>query len=710
MGIAERRNVLRGHNVHLYFLTLFTLFLLIPGFCSGAGAGEWRGWRGLSNEGISQSPRGPINWSPDRNILWKTPIPGKGHSSPVVSEDNVFVTTAYFTGKGQTLKQLVKYGVFALTIFLAGLAIPFVFSSCKMQPKLTKRQFFSVAGFCLIMGGLICFLFTGHMVLGEDKSDHSIRQIRWLFSSGIVSLCFILTTFQLPSRSRARLVIGVIAILFSGFVLFGRPDPEYYRLLGGGFFVKPTIQTGAIPLVIGITLLLGTLLRREGPSDNSKGALLMPLVLAGGAFILGLLWPGIPLVRAAYRVFRQLLASGSFSVPGIGISVISRSVAFFAYFAIIGFYLIVWLIVEAGNLRQGQARLSHWFTIGILCLSILGFIENNYLLLEKEFVRAIVCVDRGTGVVKWVCEGLQEPQIPTHTDNSPASPTPIIDGNRIYAYFGSPGLMCSDLEGNILWTNTELPFEDIHGVGASPVLSDGLIIIESNMSKAPYITALDCKTGKKVCTKKLRAWKGVHGGYRTPLVKSIDGKKVVLVWGKFDFRAYNVHSGEELWRYPIKHSDLQMIASIISDGDCLYLPNRRKFRALSLSKLSRGEYPVLWTTDMKGKGPNIASPVLCKGMLFMVSDHGDAHCLDAKTGEVLWRERLPGTYMSSLVVVGNFVYLCNISGLTTVLACEASYRKIAENDLSEPIYASPAPVDGQLFIRTTKHLWCIQEQ
>jgi outer membrane protein assembly factor BamB len=174
-------------------------------------------------------------------------------------------------------------------------------------------------------------------------------------------------------------------------------------------------------------------------------------------------------------------------------------------------------------------------------------------------------------------------------------------------------------------------------------------------------------------------------------------------------RAYDARTGKELWQCPAKTSG-EAVASVVVEGGTLYLPSSRSVAALSLEKLRAGHDPVAWVADMKSKGPDVSSPVVCDGLLFCVSRHRHAACLDARTGEVLWRERLRGRgTMAPLVAAGGRVYFCGVTGLTTVVACERTFRRLAENELGEPIFASPAAVGGRLFIRTAKHLWCVEE-
>ncbi|MBM4036642.1 MAG: PQQ-like beta-propeller repeat protein, partial [Planctomycetes bacterium] len=266
-----------------------------------------------------------------------------------------------------------------------------------------------------------------------------------------------------------------------------------------------------------------------------------------------------------------------------------------------------------------------------------------------------------------------------------------------------------------MWEKKDLPFDDVHGLGLSPILADGMLIVAGTQPDAPYIAGLNRRNGTRVWTAPLRPWPGGEGQARTPAVAAVGGKKLLLIWAwdgenKEDFlRALDVRSGQEQWRYPVATYGEQ-VASVVSDGDTVFIPTSKKVHALSLSKLARGENPIVWATELKCRGQLVASPVLCNGLLFVVSAHRDAHCLDAKTGELLWSQQLNGRgCMASPIAAGGAVYFPDVSGKTTVVAAERKFRRIAENDLGEPIWASPAPVGGRLYVRTTSHLWCIEK-
>jgi outer membrane protein assembly factor BamB len=267
--------------------------------------------------------------------------------------------------------------------------------------------------------------------------------------------------------------------------------------------------------------------------------------------------------------------------------------------------------------------------------------------------------------------------------------------------------MCTDTDGRLLWTNNNLPFESVYGVGVSPVISDDVIVVASGMPAGPFVSAIDARTGRELWRREQSVNLGYIGGTsRTPIVHEINGSKVVLVWGWDALRCFDLRSGRELCRYATPDVDGDMVASLVVHEDTVYLPYPGWVDALSISRLLKGEKPELWSS-VDG-GANCASPVLCNRMLFTLSDNGLATCLDERTGRVLWEQKLDGQYFSSAIAVGNNVLFTNHAGLTTIVAAEPQFRKIAENSLEERLAASVTPLNDKLFIRSDEYLYCIR--
>ncbi|OPZ03675.1 MAG: outer membrane biogenesis protein BamB [candidate division BRC1 bacterium ADurb.BinA364] len=349
-----------------------------------------------------------------------------------------------------------------------------------------------------------------------------------------------------------------------------------------------------------------------------------------------------------------------------------------------------------------------------VALASVGFAAVNYLNPSAQFVRAIVCLDRASGAIRWTCKALPGPAPLIHRANSPATPTPAIADGRIVAYFGTPGMICADLQGNLIWENRNLPYDSMYGAAASPIIRDGIVALVCDMPESPYIAALDLASGREL-------WRyagrpecpySKSGNSRTPIVKEWRGQPVLLAWGWDALEAYDLHTGNRMAGYllgPQSGSD-DKVASLISDGDRLFLAGPGKTCCLSFSRLMEQPVtphsPLLWETDIDGA--NCASPVFAENMIFMVSDAGRAACLDSATGAILWQERLKGPHASSLVAAAGFVYFTSQKGATTVVAAAPQFKILAANSLPGEINASPALSAGVLYIRTDEALCAIK--
>lgn len=693
---------------------LAAALLLVYGV-SGAGvrADGWRGWRGLEAQGRSRSDNGPTAWSPDKNVVWKTPIPGRGHSSPVVARDSVFVTTGYPAQAAPLAKRAGIGLVLVAFAALAALAAAFLLRSCWLGSAVPWREFAGVLVLCVLLGVMAHFVFVSYVFLPAGETGHSFRQARWQLSAIVACLGLMIAASRLAPRSRARIALGAGAVLFGVLALVGRPDQEYYRPMGGSEFGRLIAAVPALSMAVGVAILLHALLARRAttlpqPPKGRAGSMLLTLArlgLVGVVALIALAGLRLHLPQVAVKIARHMAVT----TPG--------TMSAFAWPSMVLPIPLVagalWLVAEVAGLWPKRARLGRVFAAGILCVPALLLVERNWLETRREFTRAIVCLDRSNGVAKWVRPCAPGPEFGTHPMNSQATPTPAVDDERVYAYFGSYGLVCADFSGKILWTNKELPFEgDIHGVGASPILAEGRLVIDSGQPTAPYVAVVDCRSGKLLWKTPRPSVAPNHGEHRPPTLASVEGRKVVIVWGWYELRVYDFESGKELRCYPIERkAGCEIVASLLVDGDMLYLPQVFMFRALSLAKLLKGEDPVVWTADLNGKGPNTSSPVLAKGLLFMVSDtKGYVTCLDAGTGALVWQEKLPAVNsLSSLIAIGDNVYVSHVSGVTHVLRAGRTFEVVSENDLKEQIYATPAPVDGRLFLRTVKHVWCIGE-
>ena len=324
---------------------------------------------------------------------------------------------------------------------------------------------------------------------------------------------------------------------------------------------------------------------------------------------------------------------------------------------------------------------------------------------EGHSLRA-VCLDRRTGRLLHDVEVFhKEKPEKINGKNSHASPTPILEGERVYLHYGTHGTACLSIDGEIIW-KTILEYNHGHGPAGSPTLFGDMLIISCDGRTEQFIVALDKHTGEII-------WKrdrpdGRHA-YSTPLVVQVDGKSQLVSTGGDRVTAYAPLTGEEIWwsRYigyslvprPVYGHGLMFICSGFNPPATLY----------AIRPDGQGDVTdshVVWT--LKRGVPLTPSPLLVGDELLIVSDKGIAACLDARTGAQHWQQRLAGAFSASPVYAAGRIYLLNEEGVTTVVAAGPSFKLLATNQLDGRTLASIAVSDGAIYLRTDKHLCRIE--
>jgi hypothetical protein len=344
----------------------------------------------------------------------------------------------------------------------------------------------------------------------------------------------------------------------------------------------------------------------------------------------------------------------------------------------------------------------------LLILAGLVFFDNSVLRHTRQLVRAIVCLNAESGETLWHDVGLPGTEGSLHRLNTAATPTPVVEGDRVIAYFGSVGLLCCNTQGQHLWTNKSITFQSIYGAGVSLVAADGIVVLVNAMPKTPRLYAFIAESGIILWSVPLDpSHMNISGCVRTPLITRLRGEQVILVWGPEWLEGYALNSGEKLWHYPLVSGISDGVASLVSDSQRLYCVGSKAAFALAWEDLGGSTSPVVW--EVAVRGPNCASPLVTQGLLFFISNAGTVSCLEAETGHLLWQQLLPGEYYASPVVMGNHLYFTNLDGHTTVLQVAREFHKLGENDLSIEIMASPAPVARRLYFRGEEAIFCIHE-
>jgi outer membrane protein assembly factor BamB len=289
--------------------------------------------------------------------------------------------------------------------------------------------------------------------------------------------------------------------------------------------------------------------------------------------------------------------------------------------------------------------------------------------------------------------------------NSHASPTPIVEGDRVYVHFGAEGTAALTTSGDIIW-KTRLPYESQHGNGGSPTLYGDLLIISCDGADEAYVVALDKSTGKiRWKTQRRQPW---DQAYSTPLVIRVGDQDQVFSIGAYRAAAYDPQSGKEIWRVSYRDGFSNVPRPVYGHGLVFIATGFQEPSLLAVRVDGKGDVTkthIAWA--VRRGAPYTPSPILVGDELYMVSDIGIATCLDAETGQVLWQARLGGNYSASPVFADGRIYFQSEEGVTTVLAPGKEFRRLAANSLDGLMLASIAVSNGSIFIRTDSHLYRI---
>lgn len=323
----------------------------------------------------------------------------------------------------------------------------------------------------------------------------------------------------------------------------------------------------------------------------------------------------------------------------------------------------------------------------------------------------VLCLDRRTGDELWRRVAAERvPEEGHHGDNSFATASPTTDGERLYVCFGSAGLYCYDLDGNLLWdwnpgsVKTRLSF----GEGSSPVVYGDRLIFVRDQEEQSFIVALNAKTGKDVW----RRDRDEPSGWSTPLVIERAGRTQVITNGKVRVRSYDLDDGELIWECGGQVSNVT--PSPVADDNTVFCMSGYRGSALYALPLDQSgdltdSAAITWK---KTRGtPYVPSPLLYGGRLYFNRSNSSAMtCLDAATGEeALEPVRLPGIrglYASPVAAAGR-VYFVGRRGTTLVLEHGTEFNVLAQNSLDDHFDASPAIVGDQLFLRGKSTLYCV---
>lgn len=313
-------------------------------------------------------------------------------------------------------------------------------------------------------------------------------------------------------------------------------------------------------------------------------------------------------------------------------------------------------------------------------------------------------VETGREVVNVEVFAIRSPR-EINPKNSWASPTPIVENDRVYVHFGADGTAALTTAGDVVW-KARFPYESQHGAGGSPVLYGDLLIFSCDGSDTAFVVALDKQTGK--VRWKTHRRQPADQAYTTPLVIRVGERDQIVSVGAYRAAAYDPQSGKELWRVGYRDGFSNVPRPVYGHGLVYIATGFQEPTMIAVRADGSGDVTgthVAWT--LRRGAPLTPSPLLVGDELYLVTDAGIASCLDARTGAVLWQMRLGGTYSASPVFADGRIYFISEQGVTTVIAPGKEFRRLASNTLDGALLASMAVSGGSLFLRTDSHLYRI---
>jgi len=332
---------------------------------------------------------------------------------------------------------------------------------------------------------------------------------------------------------------------------------------------------------------------------------------------------------------------------------------------------------------------------------------------EHKFV--VMCLDKKTGKTLWErVARVATPHEGYHQQyGSFASNAPVTDGRYLYASFGSRGIYCYDLDGKLIWEKdlgVQMRIKLQFGEGVAPALYGDLLIHPFDHEGGSFVVALDKRNGKEVW----RANRDETSAWSTPLIADLNGKKQVVISATKKVRSYDPENGKLIWE--CAGLGANVIPMPVQQNDLVYAMSGFRDPKLLAIRLGRegdltGSDAIVWSQT---RGMSYTpSPALHENKLYTLTDNGMLSCFNAATGEPYYhQQRLPqpDSFKASPVGAGGNLYLASESGVVTVIKMGEKFEIVAINTLEDQMFvASPVVAEGELFLRSKTHLFCLSD-
>ncbi|NLF32392.1 MAG: PQQ-binding-like beta-propeller repeat protein [Planctomycetes bacterium] len=324
---------------------------------------------------------------------------------------------------------------------------------------------------------------------------------------------------------------------------------------------------------------------------------------------------------------------------------------------------------------------------------------------DKGASRHVICIDAASGTILWDTPVPRSRTTKTYPKSGFALSTPATDGQRVYAFFDSPGLVAVDMDGKPVWVEDLGEFTQIYNMAASPVLCDGSVILVCDHDGQSFLEARDAATGRQ----RWRTDRDVKSNSTSPTVIEVAGSKQIVVPGP-TVTAYDPADGQAIWW--CEGMMEYVTPTAVFDGRLVYVTSGRNGPAMAIDPTGRGDVTRTHVVmSVATGGPYVPSPVVYP-VLALPNDNGNLRMIDAG-GRVAVEFRAYGKFSASPVAGEGRLYWINEAGdtyvldVTQVASDEPRIVQVAVNPLGEKVLASPAVAAGRIYIRTERHLYSI---
>lgn len=327
----------------------------------------------------------------------------------------------------------------------------------------------------------------------------------------------------------------------------------------------------------------------------------------------------------------------------------------------------------------------------------------------------VLCVSAADGQRVWSTTVFQQndADVEMHRKNSPASATPILEGDRLYVHFGSQGTACLDTAGKVLWKNADLKYKSQHGNGGCPAIHNDVMIICCDGRDERYVVGLNKNTGTQIWRTERELSPSRGFSFCTPTLIEVDGKSQAICPGSGGVWAYDPASGKQIWRVSYGEGYSVVPRPIFAHGLIYVCSGFGDSQVFAIDPRGTGDITASHVRWQSKKGiPKSPSLMIVGQELYMVDDRGIASCRDALSGEIHWQERFQGGFSASPSYADGLIFFQNETGETTVIRAGVEFDLVGKSQLGDGklrTFASFGFVDSSILLRNETHLYRLSQ-